>query len=184
MELTDYSDIFNTPLYDCYFIYMGDDNKEYPVIETLKAQRVFEESTFISREPILAGERIWHSRDKWQSIIKSYNKKYILIFADLKIQDYFFELRKICEKAGYPNDKIIIILANNYAYVSNELKDQYSAFTDTYDILDSLTMEENQILQKGLGKVFYRLSLMDYIPTIMTLCDELELEFEWKYVKQ
>lgn len=85
---------------------------------------------------------------------------------------------------GYPSDKIIIIVANNYSYVSNELNDQYTAFTDTYNILDSYTMDENQILQKGLGKVFYRLSLIDYIPTIMTLCDEFELEFEWKYVKQ
>lgn len=98
MELTDYSDIFNTPLYDCYFIYMGDDNKEHPVIETLKAQRVFNESTFTSRNHIVVGKWILHSEDKWHTVIKSINKKYILIFADLKIQDYFFELRKTCEK--------------------------------------------------------------------------------------
>lgn len=183
MVLNGNSDILSVILPDCYLIYMGDDNEKYPVIEMLKSQPVFLKSSFICRKPVVDKDDVVLSKDKWNiSHLVKYNSC-LLIFADLKIEEYFYELTSVCKELDSRKDEIIIIVINDDHIIHGELRFQYEDLIKNHYVIELSLKEYGQVLQESLKYVLFQQAIHYDFPTIKTFMNELEGEFSLKYIK-
>lgn len=181
MRLNTSTNIFGIRLSDCYFIYIGDDCKEYKVLDMLRYQQIFRNSSFVCMEPYTDEYDDISSRDNWNIKELCQYKKYILIFADLKDAKYFFELRNICEKLASRIEDVVIIVTNDVNLIYGELRSQYIEFLKNHKVINILLQDEKMIVPKKLCHVLNNLSFEHDKPTLQNLTDELEWEFLLKY---
>lgn len=174
MHGNNFLDFWGLILSKCYFIYLGEDSSEYPIIEMLKAQRIFSRLAIISDNLILDEGIEPLSTEEWDIAKFSQHKKYILIFADLKYPKYFFELKKICRILEKRKNKLIIILTNDVDLVKGDLLTQYYKFSSTHHVTRTLENTKNIPIQKELEKSLLNLQLEQETPTVGDLIDELD----------
>lgn len=176
-------DIMSAMLHDCYFIYMGEDSKKQSVIKMLKSQPIFFKSSFICRKPITDKCDIILSKYKWKisNLVKNY--RCILILADLKIIDYFYELLDVCKELNNRTNEIFVIVTNDDYIVHGELRYQYEEFIKNHYIMGISLREPKQVLQESIKYVLYQQAIQYTPPTIDTFLNDLAWEFSLEYIK-
>lgn len=174
MRINDLSSFWGISLSACYFIYLGEDSSECPIIEMLKTQRIFTRSAIISDNLILDDETQIDPEEEWDIAEFSKRKRFILIFADLKYRKYFFELKKICRKLEKRKSELIIILANDCELIKCDFLSPYYEFASTPNVIRTLVNTKGIPIQKELGQSLFNLTSEHEIPTFGNLKDELD----------
>lgn len=163
-------------LYNTYFIYLGEDCKEYPLIDFLGYQRLFNKLSFICENPILESNIKFLSSNDWNILDLSKNKETILILADTRLNNYLDELIKICEKLDHRIGDVYIISIIGSESVIRERSQYYEDLMSKYQLLYFL-IDKKEVIPPILGKVFFSLQLEYDTPTLQDFIDELEVQF-------
>ena len=176
MLLTDTSKGVGVFLFDTYLIYIGEDNKNFPVLNTLKAQRVFNRTLFISNDPIVEDDVFTSIQENCDVSTLVDGKKYILIFADLAHVEYFFELMKVCKKLDHRSNDIVVVIVNDLNLMTSTLCETYGKFIDSTQTVHLIPDAKDIIIPKSFQNVLFNLPLDHDIPTLRAFLDELETQ--------